>query len=380
MTQDSASPGRRPDTTALTLCALAAVASVSACAPAAATPDTEAAPVAALRQNADQPVRLAGTVEAVRAFSVITPRLTGQQFNTPLVITRLVAGGARVEAGDLLVEFDPQDQQRAARDQRSTLLDLEGQIRRVEAEQEAAQATDEADLVQAANDVERSRLDVRANPLLPRIEAETNDLALEQAIARLDQLEQTFTLKRTAARAELRILEIQRDRARREAEHAERNTRLMTVTAPFAGLVVLDTIFRGGGPMTEVQEGEELRSGMGILDVVDSSSMQVRASVNQTDIAHVAVGQPATIRLDAYPELAFDGRLEQIAPLAVPSQLTSTVRTFVAIVSIAGSNERLTPDLSASVDILRAPHTPAASQARHPVAPHEPDGGQRAAR
>ena len=113
MTQDSASPGRRPDTRALTLCALAVATSVSACAPAAATPDTDAAPVAALRQNADQPVRLAGAVEAVRAFSVITPRLTGQQSNTPLVITRLVAGGARVEAGDLLVEFDPQDQQRA---------------------------------------------------------------------------------------------------------------------------------------------------------------------------------------------------------------------------------------------------------------------------
>ncbi len=359
---------------------LAVATSVSACAPAAATPDTDAAPVAALRQNADQPVRLAGAVEAVRAFSVITPRLTGQQSNTPLVITRLVAGGARVEAGDLLVEFDPQDQQRAARDQRSTLLDLEGRIRRLQAEQEAAQATDEAELVQAANDVERSRLDVLANPLLSRIEAETNDLALEQAIARLDQLEQTFTLKRTAAAAELRILEIQRDRAGREAEHAERNARLMTVTAPFAGLVVLDTVFRGGGAMTEVQEGEELRSGMGILDVVDSSSMQVRASVNQTDIAHVAVGQPATIRLDAYPELAFDGRVEQIAPLAVPSQLTSTVRTFVAIVSIAGSHERLTPDLSASVDILRAPHTPPSSQARHPVASHEPDGEQHAAR
>ena len=60
-------------------------------------------------------MRLAGTVEAVRAFSVNAPRLTGQSFNTPLVITRLVAGGARVAAGDVLVEFDPQDQQRAAR-------------------------------------------------------------------------------------------------------------------------------------------------------------------------------------------------------------------------------------------------------------------------
>ena len=240
--------------------------------------------------------------------------------------------------------------------------------------------------MQAANDVERSRLDVRTNPLLPRIEAEMNDLALEQAIARLEQLERTFALKRAAAAAELRILGIQRDRARREAEHAERNARLMTVTAPFDGLVVLETIFRGGGQMTEVQEGEELRSGVPILDVVDPSQMQVRASVNQTDIAHVAAGQAVRGRLDAYPELAFDGTVEQIAPLAVPSQLTPTVRTFAAIVSIAGSHERLTPDLSASVDVLPAPPAPASARARPPdspqrgASPRVPDGGHRAAR
>lgn len=374
MTRHTASSGPPPVTAtsisgALWTFTAVACALAAACGPVATTPEARGASAAAVRRDARLPVRLAGTVEAVRAFSVNVPRLTGQSSNVPLVITRLAAGGARVEAGDVLVEFDPQEQQSTARDRRSALLDLEGRIRRLTAEQEAARATDEAELVEAANDVERSRLDVRTNPLLPRIEAEMNDLALEQAIARLEQLERTFALKRAAAAAELRILEIQRDRAWREAEHAERNARLMTVASPFDGLVVIETIFRGGGQMTEVQEGEELRSGVPVLDVVDPSQMQVRASVNQTDIAHVEVGQPARVGLDAYPELAFDGTVEQIAPLAVPSQLTPTVRSFAAIVSIAGSHERLTPDLSASVDILPAPRTPASARARQAAAP-----------
>ena len=379
-TTDSDRPPCTPAPSIGALWALALTACLSACAPVATTPEAQAAPAVAAGPGEDLPIRLAGTVEAVRAFSVNVPRLTGQSSNVPLVITRLVAGGARVEAGDVLVEFDPQEQQRAARDQRGALLDLEGQIRKLAAEQEAARATDEAELAEAANDVERARLDVRTNPLLPRIEAETNDLALEEALARLDQLERTFDLKRAAAAAALRILEIQRDRARREAEHAERNARGMTVAAPFDGLVVLETIFRSGGQMTEVQEGEEVRAGVPILDVVDSSSMQVRASVNQTDIAHVAAGQPVRVRLDAYPELAFDGTVEQIAPLAVPSQLTPTVRTFVAIVSIAGSHERLTPDLSASVDVLTVPRTPAAPRSRRPDARRVPNGGRLVAR
>ena len=139
-------------------------------------------------------VRIAGTTEAVRAFSVVAPRLTGQASRTPLVITSLVRGGTRVEAGDVLVEFDPQEQSRTARDQRSDFLEREGQIQKLRAEQTAARATDETELVEATNDVARARLDVRTNELLPRVEAEKNDLALEQAIARTAQLQQTFAL------------------------------------------------------------------------------------------------------------------------------------------------------------------------------------------
>ena len=184
MTRHTASSGPPPATAtsisgALWTFTAVACASAAACGPVATTPEARGASAAAVRRDARLPVRLAGTVEAVRAFSVNVPRLTGQSSNVPLVITRLAAGGARVEAGDVLVEFDPQEQQRTARDRRSALLDLEGQIRRLTAEQEAARATDEAELVEAANDVERSRLDVRTNPLLPRIEAEMNDLALE---------------------------------------------------------------------------------------------------------------------------------------------------------------------------------------------------------
>jgi HlyD family secretion protein len=308
-------------------------------------------PVPADHREPGRGIRLAGTVEAVRAYSASAPRLRGAPPAAGMVLTRLVPGGTRVQAGDVLAEFDPQEQLRNARDRRSELADLEGQIRKAQAEQAAERAKDETALAEAGNDVGRAELDVRKNDLLPRIDAEKNELALEQAQARLAQLRQTFALKRQAAAASLRILEIRRDRALNDAEHAERNARLMTMTAPFAGLVVLKTIFRGPGQSAEVQEGEEVRPGVAILDVVDTSAMQVRALINQADIAHASVGQRTLIRLDAYPELSFEGRIEQIAPLATPSTMTPRVRAFEAVVSIAGTHQQLMPDLSAAVEI-----------------------------
>ena len=160
-------------------------------------------------------VRIAGTVEAVRAFSVNVPRLTGQPSGNPLLVTKLVPGGTRVEAGDVLVEFDRQEQERTARDQRSEFLDLEGQIRKLQAEQAANRATDQAELTVATSDVERARLDVTTNPLLPRVDAEKNDLALEEATAMVAQLTHTFA---SEAHSRGRRVAGARDPARPSAE------------------------------------------------------------------------------------------------------------------------------------------------------------------
>ena len=309
-----------------------------------------------------QPIRLAGTVEASRARTVLVPRLAGQTTPT-LVLTALARPGSHVQTGEVIAEFDPQDQLRAAFDRRAEVVDLDGQIAKKRAEHDIARARDETELAEASRNVERAALDVKKNDLIARVEAEKNTLALEQAHARLAQLKETAVLKRQAAAAELRILEIQRERAGRALRYAEGNAELMRVAAPFPGLVVVKQVYQGSG-FVDVQEGQEVRPGTGILDIVDPSTMQVRARVPQSDVGLIGPGQPAKIRLDAYPELVFDGQVESIAPLGIASSLTPKVRTFTAIVAINGVSPQLMPDLSASVEIVPG--------ARPPVAPVEP--------
>lgn len=268
-----------------------------------------------------------------------------------MVLMSLVPGGSRVAAGEILIELDPQDQLRRAFDQRADLNDIEGQIERMRGTQAVARSQDQTALTQAENDVQRAKLEVSKNELLPGVEAEKNTLALEQAEARLKQLRETYDLKRTAEKADMRILEIRRDRARLELEQAERNASLMTIRAPFTGLVVLKTRW-AGGTMVEFQEGDQVRAGQAVLDVIDPSRMRVRAQINQSDITRVSVGQSAKVRLDAYPGLEFDGTVEQIAPLAAPSQRNPRVRSFTAVISVQGSHPNLLPDLTASVELL----------------------------
>jgi biotin carboxyl carrier protein len=101
---------------------------------------------------------------------------------------------------------------------------------------------------------------MKKNAYLGRIDIEKNELRLEEAQAKQKQLKATFDLKRSAEQAELRILEIQRDRAYRAMKSAEDNAERMVVKSPIPGVVVMRMVWRGNGQV-EIQEGEEARPG-----------------------------------------------------------------------------------------------------------------------
>jgi len=133
-------------------------------------------------------------------------------------------------------------------------------------------------------------------------------------------------------------------------QHAQGNAQLMRIHSPISGVVVLNTIWKQG-TMGEVQEGDQIYPGMPFMQVVNPAIMQVRVLANQEDFPSLRVGQAAKVRLDAYPELVFPAKVEQLAPIAEPGSFSDKVRVFPVIVSIQGNDPKLMPDLSAAVDV-----------------------------
>jgi HlyD family secretion protein len=301
------------------------------------------------RRDFVRSIRLSGTVEAVESTTVAAPRIAGPS-SASLVITRLVKAGTTVEPGDLLVEFDRQVQLANALDRRAELNDLEHQIRRREAEEGAARARDDSEIKQAESAVVRADLEMAKNEMLPKIQAEKNTQALEQARARLELLRKTFELKRKAAAADLRILEIRRDKASNAMKMAETNASRMEVRSPIGGLAVIRSMWKSSG-MAEILEGEEVRAGVPVVDIVNPSKMRVRVRVNQADITDLRIGQRMRVGLDAYPDLFFGGQITQISPLAVTSTLSPKLRYFIMLADIDTAHAKLMPDLTASLDV-----------------------------
>ena len=301
------------------------------------------------RKDFTQTLRLNGTTQASRSFVVLAPRLEGAQVGS-MVITKLAPAGTHVEKGDVLVEFDPQAEERDYLDKKSTYENLVGQVAQKQADENIARAKDDTAMKQAEDELKRAQLELQRNEIVSRIDAEKNQEAVDEAQTTLKQLKETYQLKRAAAAAAIRIVEIQRDRALEAMRYSQGNAAKMVVHSPMPGVVVYNTIWLGGR-MGTVQQGDQVRPGVPFLQVVDPSQMEVRVQLNQVDLLKVHPGQQAQMHLDAYPGMTLPAILEDLSPLGHTGQFTEAVRSFTARFSVQGTDARLLPDLSAALDL-----------------------------
>jgi len=281
--------------------------------------------------------------------AMITPVLSGQ-FVATLTLTHLASAGKTVKQGDLIAEFDSQAQLRDFLEKQADFEKLANQVVGEQQKENAARSKDETEIKQAESRLSKAQLEMQKVEIMSRIDAEKAQQEAEEAQATLAQLRETFALKRKAAAASIRILEIQRDRTQQIMQHARADAELLQVHAPLDGIVVLNTIWKEG-KMGEVQEGDQLRPGIPFMQVVDPSLMEVRVFANQEDFLKLHVGQLGRVHLDAYPELVFPAKLEEMAPIGRAGDFSLRLRNFTVLFSVAGQDKKLMPDLSAAVDV-----------------------------
>jgi HlyD family secretion protein len=104
-----------------------------------------------------------------------------------------------------------------------------------------------------------------------------------------------------------------------------------------------------------VAQGEPVREGQLLMRIPDFNRMQVRVPVHEAQVSQVGVGQPAVIRLNAFPDRVFRGHVRQVAGVgSAMGWRTADVKVYDTLVSIDDSFENFRPNMSAQVRILAA--------------------------
>jgi RND family efflux transporter MFP subunit len=105
----------------------------------------------------------------------------------------------------------------------------------------------------------------------------------------------------------------------------------------------------------EIRAGAPVRFRQPILTLPDLRKMQVKTAIHESVLDQVKPGQPATVRVDAFPDLQYRASVTTVAVL--PDQggwMSSDTKVYETVVKIDEAVDLLKPGMTAVVDIHAA--------------------------
>jgi HlyD family secretion protein len=327
-------------------------------------------------------IRVNGTVAAERSASLLAPRILGSRgdFNRggdgggrqgggggggggmpggggpggdfSLVLLSLAKAGSHVKAGDIVGQFDPQNQLQRLDDYKDTTIRQENTIKKMMANLAATKEAHDQSIRTAKADWDKAVLDLKTEKVRSAIDAEKYKLAVEEAELKYKQLLAESALVDESQRAAIRSSELNREQSKIEMQRAQTNVERMTIKAPIDGIVVMGNLVLNG-ELRQIREGDQIAAGQPFMSIVDPTSMVLNATVNQVDAERMRLGMRAGVRLDAYPELALPGSLIGIGAMSKTSTFRASYVGEIPIrVKIEKTDSRVIPDLTGSAEII----------------------------
>jgi HlyD family secretion protein len=157
------------------------------------------------------------------------------------------------------------------------------------------------------------------------------------------------------AQAQMKSAEFGVSQARASLDQAQDQLSKTIIRAPIDGKVTRLNVDQG----ETVIIGTMNNAGSLILTISDLSVIEVVLQVDETDVPQIALGDSATVRIDAFPDRTFTGRVTEIGNSAIkpPSEQTTGQQAaidFEVILTLDPTDAPLRPDLSATADIVTA--------------------------
>ncbi|HNQ35480.1 MAG TPA: efflux RND transporter periplasmic adaptor subunit [bacterium] len=178
-----------------------------------------------------------------------------------------------------------------------------------------------------------------------------------------DYQESLKSLERTRANCRSRLIQGEASLKSRRSTYLLSKDRLeeneiqlkeCTIVATQPGFVTYATSSRPWGNQSPIQPGTQVRQRQDLLTLPDFDSMGVEVKIHESAVEKVRVDQPAVIKVDAFPDRAFTGKVIKISLMPDPTLkwLNPDINVYVAQISFDQSYDFLKPGMSAQVEIL----------------------------
>jgi HlyD family secretion protein len=289
-----------------------------------------------------------GELLAVNARSVLVPYL-GWQYGWQFRITGLVEHGTHVQEGDSIAQLDPASIQKYIVEQENLLETEKANLNKLVVENECKFKELEVTLEEAQADHTLKKLELDKFEYESPRKKEIKQLEFQQAEINLGKITKNIELEKKICENSLKIQNIKVSQIESNVRDAHSANKKLTIYSPLDGIFQLsisrmtDQLYRMGD---NTYQGAEL----GL--VPDLSRIKIRSTINETDIGKVNTGQRVIIRLEAYPDKPFSGKVSEIGKLSYKKDEKSSVKIFDFAILLDNSDPVLKPGMTVSCEVF----------------------------
>jgi len=241
-------------------------------------------------------------------------------------------------------------------DQQEILAEVEAQKAQLAAAQ-ANVGTYEANIEQDKVNAAAPDLPMYKTTLDRNLQMQKEGVVSQQALDNANKDYLAALNKRDGSKAQIGVDMAKLKQAKAQVQQSEASLKQLeeqlsytTIVAPMDGMILSRDVEIGAAISSILVLGSTATL---VFTEGDITQVYVQGKVDEADIAHVYMNQPARIKVESFRDRVFNGRVTKIAPLGVEKD---NVTTFEVRVSIDNPGGELKANMTANAEILLDEH------------------------
>lgn len=245
--------------------------------------------------------------------------------------------GDAAARGDRVLAFDASELEQRLQQEVAEADAARKRVEKAESEAKAAREQDELTLAEAEARLRKTRLKVeRPDDVVAAREQALIRLDLELAEKEVAYLRNRLESHGRASAAYLEALRYQLAQAEQQVAQTQDSIEQMVRMAPRDGTVVYVTDWQD----QKKSVGDTAWRGESVLELPDLSRMKAMGEVHEADAGRIAVDQRVSLRLDAHPDVEFEGRIARIWNTVERQSPTSALKIVRVEIELAETDQR----------------------------------------
>lgn len=288
-----------------------------------------------------------GELSAVRTKAFVLPRFG--RFGSFRIIG-LAEHGKVVHEGDSVIQLDPTDVTKYIVERETALESQLASLEKMLVNQENRDSEAESTIKSELATYELRRLTYESAQFESERTKKIRELEFQQATIQLNLAKRRLELNAIINENDLKIQQIRVNQIKKDIQNAYDIIPQLTVRSTIPGIFQI-AYNRRSRQLLKI--GDEVHRGNTMASIPDFTWMKVKTQINENDFLRIHKGDKVLVRLDAMPEVVFDGEISYIGLFCHPKDWGNPRhKVFDVEVRLLVSDERLKPGMTVSCEFL----------------------------